>query len=357
MQGPTDDRETAAMRRAVALSASVGEATHPNPNVGAVVLGPGGEVVGEGRHERAGGPHAEVTALAAAGDRARGGTVVVTLEPCAHTGRTGPCTAALLAAGVARVVHAVADPTATAGGGADVLRAGGVEVVGGLLSDEAERANERWLTGVRRGRPFVVWKLASTLDGRVAAADGTSRWISSPESRAEAHRLRAEVDAVVAGAGTVRTDDPHLTVRDPDGVLAAEQPLRVVVDSHGRVPSGARVLDAAAVTWVATVAEVGAGPDGRVDLGALLAALHAKGHTYVLLEGGPTLAGGFLRAGLVDRVVAHLAPTLLGAGLPALSGTGIGTLADAVPLEVVDVSRSGADVRVVARPRRGPEEA
>jgi diaminohydroxyphosphoribosylaminopyrimidine deaminase/5-amino-6-(5-phosphoribosylamino)uracil reductase len=342
--------EEAAMRRAVALSASGGEATHPNPNVGAVVLDRDGEVVGEGRHERAGGPHAEVAALAQAGDRAAGGTVVCTLEPCAHTGRTGPCTEALLAAGVTRVVYAVDDPTAQAGGGGRRLRAAGVDVESGLLAADAERANERWLTGVRLGRPFVVWKVAASLDGRVAAADGTSRWISSSESRADAHRLRAECDVILAGVGTVLADDPALTVRDASGVAAGEQPLRVVVDSSGRTPRGARVLDDSAPTWVATAAELGAGPDGRVDLTALLRALHAKGHGLVLLEGGPTLAGAFVRAGLVDRVVAYLAPVLLGAGVPSLVGTGIGTLADGVRLEVTDVTRCGPDVRVVARP-------
>jgi diaminohydroxyphosphoribosylaminopyrimidine deaminase/5-amino-6-(5-phosphoribosylamino)uracil reductase len=347
------ETETAAMRRAVALSASVGEATRPNPNVGAVVLDAGGAIVGEGRHERAGGPHAEVAALRAAGDRARGGAVVVTLEPCAHTGRTGPCTEALLAAGVARVVYAVADETAEAGGGAAVLRSAGVDVEAGLLAGEAERANERWLTGVRLQRPFVVWKVAATLDGRVAAADGTSRWISSPESRLDAHRLRAECDTIVAGIGTVLADDPHLAVRDDQGRPVGEQPLRVVVDTSGRTPATARVRDGAAPTWVATAAELGHGPHGGVDLHALVKALWARDRTLVLLEGGPTLAGAFLRAGLVDRVVAYVAPVLLGDGVPALAGTGIGTLADGVGLDIVDVRRAGPDVRLTARPRQG----
>ena len=346
------DREATAMRRAVALAASVGEATRPNPNVGAVVLDASGLVVGEGRHERAGGPHAEVVALAAAGDRARGGTLVVTLEPCDHTGRTGPCTAAVLASGVRRVVLAVPDPTPQAGGGARRLRAAGVEVEVGLLAPEAEQANERWLTGVRRQRPFVVWKTAMTLDGRVAAADGTSRWISSTESRRDAHRLRAECDTIVAGVGTVLADDPALTVRDETGALAAEQPLRVVVDTHGRTPAAARVRDGSAPTWVATAGELGAGPDGGVDLTALLKQLWAQDRSLVLLEGGPTLAGGFWRAGLVDRIVAYLAPTLLGAGVPALAATGVTTLGDAVGLEIVDVARLGPDLRITARPGR-----
>ena len=211
------DSETAAMRRAVALSASVGERTSPNPNVGAVVLAPDGAVVGEGRHERAGGPHAEVVALAAAGERARGGTVVVTLEPCAHTGRTGPCADALLAAGVSRVVYAVADPTVAAAGGAARLAAAGVEVDGGVLADEAAAANERWLTAVRTQRPFVVWKVATTLDGKVAAPDGTSRWITSAEARFDVHRLRAECDAVVAGALVPALADDGSVGREDDG--------------------------------------------------------------------------------------------------------------------------------------------
>ncbi len=355
MDRPTetrDTRETDAMRRAVALSASVREATAPNPNVGAVVLDASGALVGEGRHERAGGPHAEVTALAAAGDRARGGTVLVTLEPCAHTGRTGPCAEALVAAGVARVVYAVADPNPVGAGGAAVLRAADVDVAGGLLADEAEAANERWLTGEREQRPFVVWKVAATLDGRVAAADGSSRWISSPESRADAHRLRAEVDTVVVGVGTALADDPALTVRDADNRPVGEQPLRVVVDSDGRTPATAQVLDVTGPSWLATGDEVGRDADGHVDLAALLSALHTRGSRYVLLEGGPTLAGAFVRAGLVDRVVAYLAPTLLGAGTPSLTGTGIGTLADAVPLDLLDSGRCGPDLRVVARPRQ-----
>ncbi|MGH8971289.1 MAG: bifunctional diaminohydroxyphosphoribosylaminopyrimidine deaminase/5-amino-6-(5-phosphoribosylamino)uracil reductase RibD [Actinomycetes bacterium] len=346
------ETETAAMRRAVELAARGQATTRPNPDVGAVVLDPAGEPVGEGWHERAGGPHAEVVALRAAGDRARGGTMVVTLEPCAHTGRTGPCTEAILDAGIRRVVHAVDDPTAQGGGGAARLCAAGVDVEGGVLADEAERVNERWLTVVRLGRPFVVWKVATTLDGRVAAADGTSRWISSPESRADAHELRAACDAIIAGVGTVLADDPQLTVRDADGRPTGPQPLRVIADTEGRTPDNAKVRDRAAETWVATAAELGRGTDGRLDLCALVAGLHARGRQQALLEGGPTLAGAFLRAGLVDRVVAYLAPALLGAGPSALSGTGITTLTDAVDLHIDDVRRVGPDVRVTARPVR-----
>ena len=347
--------ERTAMRRAVVLAAHGAGTVSPNPTVGCVLLGADGlTVVGEGWHERPGGPHAELAALRAAGGHARGGTAVVTLEPCAHVGRTGPCAEALIDAGVARVVYAVTDPNAAAAGGADLLRVAGVDVEGGVETGAAERGNEAWLTSVRLGRPYVVWKYASTLDGRSAAADGTSRWITSAAARADVHALRARSDAVMAGVGTVLADDPHLTVRDSDGGLAARQPLRVVVDTEGRTPSSARVLDAAAPTWVATGAEVGRGADGRADLHAVLQALRARDVVSVLLEGGPTLAGAFLEQRLVDRVVGYVAPALLGAGPPALSHAGIGSIADALRLELDDVGRVGPDLRLSARvPRKG----
>lgn len=328
--------------RAVELAAKGLGTTSPNPVVGCVVLDVDGNVVGEGWHERAGGPHAEVSALARAGERARGGTAYVTLEPCNHTGRTGPCAQALLDAGIARVVFAVPDPGALAGGGAERLRAAGVEVTGGVLAAEAERVNEAWLTAARSHRPHVTWKFAATLDGRSAAADGTSRWISSVESREQVHDLRRRVDAVVAGSGTVLADDPHLTAREPDGTSSPRQPLRVVLDRRGRVPATAKVHDAAAATLVSTAATPA----------ELLDDLHGKGVVSVLLEGGPTLAGAFLAAGLVDRVTAYVAPTLLGAGADALAGTGITTLTDAIGLDVDDVALVGGDVRVSGRPRR-----
>lgn len=345
-----DDVELAAMRRAVELAARGRATTLPNPVVGCVLLGENGEVVGEGWHERPGGPHAEVSALLQAGDRAKGGTAVVTLEPCNHTGRTGPCAQALVEAGIRRVVIAVPEPTGRADGGAEALQAAGVEVESGVLADEAERVNLPWLTAVRRGRPFVTWKFGATLDGRVAAADGSSRWITSEAARADVHRLRAECDAIVAGIGTVLADDPQLTVRPADGAVPGRQPLRVVVDSRGRTPQGARVLDDVAPTWVATAAEVGAGPDGRVDLVRLLAALFARDRRHLLLEGGPGLAGAFLAAGLVDRVVGYVAPALLGDGPAALTGAGVGTIADAIRLDLLDVTRIGPDLRIVARP-------
>jgi diaminohydroxyphosphoribosylaminopyrimidine deaminase/5-amino-6-(5-phosphoribosylamino)uracil reductase len=361
------ERETDAMRRALALAARGLGLTSPNPVVGCVVLDAHGRAVGEGWHKRAGGPHAEIHALAEAGDDARGGTAVVTLEPCNHTGRTGPCAQALLAAGIARVVYAVPDPTAAARGGAATLAAAGVDTASGVLATEAESVNAAWLTSVRLGRPHVHWKYAATLDGRIAAADGTSRWITSPQSRADVHRLRAESDAVLAGSGTLRTDNPHLAVRDVPG---AAQPLRVAVDTEGTaVRPGARILDGVARTLIAVAADVPAertdplaghaelirlprAADGRgLDLAALLAALHAREVRSVLLEGGPTLAGAFVAAGAVDRVTCYLAPALLGAGPQALGDSAIATMAQALRLDITEVTRTGPDLRITATPR------
>ncbi|MCK7625996.1 bifunctional diaminohydroxyphosphoribosylaminopyrimidine deaminase/5-amino-6-(5-phosphoribosylamino)uracil reductase RibD [Streptomyces sp. RS10V-4] len=363
------------MRRAIELAARGLGHTSPNPVVGCVVLDSAGRPAGEGWHRRAGGPHAEIHALRAAGERARGGTAVVTLEPCNHTGRTGPCAQALIDAGIARVVYAVPDPNPTATGGAVTLAAAGVDVVGGLLADEAAAGNEAWLTSVLRGRPFVLWKYAATLDGRIAAADGTSRWISSPESRADAHRLRAAADAVVVGSGTARADDPQLGVRIAGaGAGEISPPLRVVVDSGATaVKPGARVLDGTAPTLIAVAEDADTGhldglvpvvrlpraPQGRgLSLPALLQALHDREVRSVLLEGGPTLAGAFLAAGAVDKVVGYLAPVLLGAGPAAVGEAGITTIAQALRLDVTDTVRLGPDLRITAVPARParPEE-
>jgi len=342
------DAEAAAMHRALALAEVVRGRTSPNPAVGAVILDTAGTLVGEGSTAPAGGPHAEIRALAAAGAAARGGTAVVTLEPCNHSGRTGPCTEALLAAGVERVVYAVDDPNPLAAGGADRLREAGVDVVSGVERHAAASGALRpWLFAVRHGRPFVTWKFAATLDGRVAAADLTSRWITSAASRADVHALRRSVDAVLVGSGTVLVDDPHLTVRTAHDAAPEEhlpldhQPLRVVLDRRHRVPPDARVLDDAAPTVV-------------LDTAAprfALKALHDRGVRHVLLEGGPTLAGAFIEAQCVDEVVAYYAPALLGAGPAALGDAGIGTLADAVTLDIESVTRLGGDVKIVARPR------
>lgn len=351
--------EFAALHRAADLAGHGAATALPNPVVGCVLLSPGGWVVGEGFHERPGGPHAEVAALRAAGPFARGATAAVTLEPCNHSGRTGPCSEALIAAGVARVLVAVRDPWLPAAGGLARLRAAGVDVVdltGPAAADPSAAVaaavaaaldvNRVWLGAMRLGRPFVTWKVGMTLDGRVAAADATSRWITSPESRTDVHELRARVDTIMVGVGTVLADDPQLTVRDAHGEPVGRQPLRVVLDSSDRTPAGARVRDGAAETWVATAESAGAGPDGRVDPAAVLDELWRRGRRHVLLEGGPRLAAAFLDAGLVDEIVAYVAPALLGAGPSALAGGTVGTLADAHRADLVDVTRFGPDVRL-----------
>jgi diaminohydroxyphosphoribosylaminopyrimidine deaminase/5-amino-6-(5-phosphoribosylamino)uracil reductase len=354
--------ESAAMRRAIQLATSALGTTNPNPAVGAVVLDDHDETVAEGATSAAGGPHAEVVALAAAGERAAGGTLVVTLEPCRHHGRTGPCVDAIIAAGVRRVVFAVGDPTAAAAGGGEVLRAAGVDVAAGELAPDATHDLRPWLTAVRRRRPYVTWKYAATLDGRTAAADGTSRWITGPQARADVHRERAYADAVVVGIRTVLADDTVLTVRDWP---TQRQPLRVVVDGAARTPPSARILDDSAPTLIAVGEDApdgrvetlrGAGAEvvrlprreARVDLGALLAALHEREALIVLVEGGMTLAASFIRERLVDRVVGYHAPVLLGAGPPVLGDVGIDTLAAAQRLWVESVTPVGDDVRLVA---------
>ncbi|MEU3493616.1 bifunctional diaminohydroxyphosphoribosylaminopyrimidine deaminase/5-amino-6-(5-phosphoribosylamino)uracil reductase RibD [Kitasatospora cineracea] len=365
------------MRRAVELAAERLGLTGANPTVGCVVLDDRLRVVGEGSHRHDGEPHAEVVALAAAGTRARGGTAVVTLEPCAHTGRTGPCTEALRAAGVARVVYAVADPTPRAGGGAAVLAAAGIATEGGLLAAEATRANRYWLTNATRLRPWVTWKFGATLDGRIAAADGSSRWITSAAARADAHLLRARHGAVLVGAGTVRTDDPHLGVRHG---VAGPAPVRVVVAADpSRLPATARVFDGSARTLLAVpqrfaraaappgaeLLPIGppdsppddppAGSDGgsdggQVDPRALLSALLGLGIRSVLVEGGPRTAARLLAADCVDEAVGHLAPALLGAGPALLGDLGIATIGGALRWEFRAAEPVGPDLRVSVVP-------
>lgn len=341
----TTAAERDAMRRALTLAATPGVPLGPNPRVGCVLLDDAGRTVAEGFHRGAGTPHAEVDALAQVGS-ARGLTAVVTLEPCNHTGRTGPCSEALLTAGVRRVVFALDDPYPPARGGAQRLRDAGVEVESGPLAQEAARVNRGWLHGLTHGRPFVTWKLATSLDGRSAAADGTSRWVSNAASRRDTHRLRGEADVMMVGTGTVLVDGPQLTVRDADDrPLPREvQPLRVVVGERP-VPSGARVLDDDADTWVT----------GSRDLEAVLAELYDEGRRHVFLEGGPTLAGAFLRAGLVDEVVCYVAPMLVGDGLSSVVGLPFTTIGDALRLDVLDVTTLGdaphLDVRLMMTPR------
>lgn len=322
------------MRRALELSRTVLGTTSPNPPVGAVILDAHREIVGEGATQPPGGPHAEIVALEQAAGRGR--TAVVTLEPCHHIGRTGPCSEALLDAGIAEVVIACAEPTDLAHGGVQALRDAGVEVVTGLLEDEvADGPLAAWLHRQRTGRPFVTWKYAASLDGRSAAPDGSSRWITGPEARADVHRLRRQVDAVIVGIGTVLADDPELTTRPDPG----HQPLRVVLDRQDRTPADAKVRDDQAPSWIVT---------GDRDLPAVLKELADRDVVSVLLEGGPTLAGAFLRENLVDRVVGYIAPALLGAGPSALLDAGVGTIDDAIRLQLTDVTRLGSDVRITA---------
>ena len=321
--------EQAAMVRALALAASPGVPLGPNPRVGCVLLDDSGATVAEGHHRGAGSLHAEADALAQAGERARGTTAVVTLEPCAHTGRTGPCSVALRDAGVRRVVFAQADPNPVAAGGAALLRDGGVDVEQGLMVDEARAVNRVWTFAVEHGRPFVTWKFATTLDGRSAAADGTSRWVSSRAARLDTHRLRALCDAMLVGTNTVDVDDPQLTVRDEqDRPLPRErQPLRVVMGERD-LPATKRVFDDHAETLHLRTR----------DPETALKTLFARDRQHVFLEGGPTLAAAFLTAGLVDEIVAYVAPMLLGAGQQAVADLGITTIARAFRPVVTDVT-------------------
>ena len=355
------------MAVAVAAAAEAGLRASPNPTVGAVVSRPDGTVVATGVTEPVGGAHAEVVALHAAGDAARGSTLHVTLEPCAHHGRTPPCVDAVMAAGVGRVVVALTDPDRrTAGAGIARLQAAGIEVVVGPGADAARRLHRMYLTWRNTGRPFTTLKFASSLDGRVATATGESQWITGPEARAVAHRMRAAHDAVMVGIGTVLADDPELGARPPGG--AGRQPLRVIVDSRLRTPVGGRLLNAgsgagpvlvvaapgadtgrrrALEAAGATVLEVDAA-DGRVDLRALLVELGRRDVSSVFAEGGPTVLGSLVDTGLVDGVAAFLSPRLLGGegARAAVAGEGVSRLTEARPLVDVEVAFAGGDLVV-----------
>lgn len=327
----------AAMDDAIVYSRSALSLSRPNPAVGAVLIADDGTEIARGFTQQAGGAHAEIMALRAAGDAARGATAVVTLEPCNHTGRTGPCAQALVDAGVARVVYAVADPNPTASGGADRLRAAGIEVIGGVGEAAARSGPLRgWLFRGRHARPLVTVKLASTLDGRIAAPDGTSRWITGAPSRAHAHRQRSEIDAIIVGTGTVVADDPALTARQPDGSLAERQPIRVAM-GHRDLPVDAAIS--------------GPGGDFRHvrthDPAQVLAALGDA--TWVLVEGGPAVVGAFFDAGLVDEVQAYLAPAVLGAGASAVRSDVVSTLTDATRLHLAGVQQLGDDLLITCR--------
>jgi diaminohydroxyphosphoribosylaminopyrimidine deaminase / 5-amino-6-(5-phosphoribosylamino)uracil reductase len=355
------------MARAVALAEGGRGTVSPNPMVGAVLVRDG-RVVGEGFHRAAGLAHAEAVALAAAGELAAGATCYVTLEPCAHHGRTPPCADALVAAGVARVVAAVPDPDPRVGGaGLARLRAAGVAVEVGVGAGAAATQNAAYLTHRRLGRPRITLKAAASLDGKVAAPDGTSQWITGPAARADAHRLRAEADAVCVGAGTALADDPRLTVRLPGHT--GRQPLRVLVDAAGRVGTGGHLFDGEAETLVATTPAAPAAavdawkaagaevlmcepaPPGRgVDLHDLTRALGERGVLELLVEGGPRLQASLWAAGLADRLVWYLAPLAIGGQAPGLLGAGAATLADARRLRLASVDRLGDDLRLIAFP-------
>jgi diaminohydroxyphosphoribosylaminopyrimidine deaminase/5-amino-6-(5-phosphoribosylamino)uracil reductase len=369
------DREM--MARALRLARRGLYTTRPNPRVGCVLVRDG-EIVGEGWHERAGGPHAEVAALAQAGARARDATAYVTLEPCCHHGRTPPCTDALLAAGVKRVVAAMTDPNPrVAGAGFRLLRAAGVEVETDLLQAEAAALNRGFIQRQTEGRPYVRAKLAMTLDGRTAAADGGSRWITGTAARRDVQRLRAQSCAILTGIGTVLADDPALTLRPEELDLGELEchidkssippPWRVVADSRGRTPATARLLAAPGRVLIATADARHAAPraegrierrgfhgdHGRVDLAGLLGYLAQCQVNEVLLEAGAALNGALLQAGLIDELVIYVAPKLLGDRGRALFDLDAALAIDrAVPLAIEDLRAVGEDWRITARPRR-----
>jgi diaminohydroxyphosphoribosylaminopyrimidine deaminase/5-amino-6-(5-phosphoribosylamino)uracil reductase len=360
--------ETDAMRLALDL-ARLGEGdVNPNPLVGAVVLRDG-VVVGRGYHQRFGGPHAEVFALEEAGERARGATLVVTLEPCCHHGKTPPCTERIIEAGVRRVVYATADPNPLVSGrGAAHLREAGIDVDEGLLASEAREQNEIFARFVTTGRPFVQLKLAASLDGRIATRTGDSRWITGELSRTEAHRLRRRFSSVLVGVRTVLADDPELTVRHVPG----RSPIPIVLDPSGRVPTSARLFSAHESPIVATCSiprekEEALRSRGarvwhlcesarRLDLAQLLERLGAEGVDSVLVEGGGETAAAFLEAGLVDKVTTFLAPILIGGrdAVPAIGGVGADVIAHALRLERVTVRRFGDDLCITGYPPSTP---
>ncbi len=363
------------MRAALDLAESGRGYTTPNPLVGAVIVR-AGQMVGAGYHKQAGGPHAETFALQAAGEAARGADLYVTLEPCAHYGRTPPCADAVIAAGIRRVVLAMIDPDPrVCGKGAARLRQAGIEVVAGVCEMQARRQNAAYITRMTKHRPHVIWKSALTLDGHPATRTGASFWITGEEARRCAHTIRAWNDAIMVGAGTVLADDPQLTAR-PAGMDPAQvrQPARIIVDSHLRIPPTARCLDPAAPGRAIVATTTEAPPDktaalsaqgvevwqappvaGRVDLARLLADLHELEISSILLEGGPTLTGSFFDLGLVDQCMIFIAPLIFGGTLapPALGGSGVATPAQAVRLTQVRRRRCGADLLIMSDSRPG----
>jgi diaminohydroxyphosphoribosylaminopyrimidine deaminase/5-amino-6-(5-phosphoribosylamino)uracil reductase len=358
------------MGRALELAARGRYTTDPNPRVGCVLVR-GEEVVGEGWHVRAGGPHAEINALRAAGERAAGATAYVTLEPCCHYGRTPPCTEALIAAGVQRVVVAMEDPNPRVGGaGLQALQAAGIEVRSGVLAVEAERLNPGFVMRMRQGRPWVRCKLAMSLDGRTAMASGESRWITGEDARRDVHRWRALSSAIMTGVGTVLADDPSLTVRLGEGEPGSlRQPLRIILDTHLRTPPGARLLGLPGETLILTgipdrqrearlegngVSIVTLPMDGsRLDLAAVMAYLGRMEINEVHLEAGATLSGALLAAGRVDELLVYLAPHLMGDAARGLFRLpGLERMEQRIGLSISDIRAVGRDWRISATVNR-----
>ena len=331
-----------AMTRALELALK-GPVTGVNPQVGAVILNAEGELIGEGYHEGSGTDHAEVVAInqALKGESKlpQGSTAIVTLEPCNHTGKTGPCANALIEAGVSKVVFASSDPGDESSGGAETLRNAGIEVISGFHDDKANQQSRVWLTASKNKRPFVTLKWASSVDGRAAAQDGSSKWISGEESRADAHHRRSEVDAIMVGTGTALIDDPELTARKTDGSLYEQQPLRVILGER-ELPAGLRVFNEDAETLTLRTQSIH----------GALSELYEKGIKHVLVEGGPTLASRFVQLDLVDEFVIYLAPKLLGGDKLALGSIDVPSIQQAKDLEFLEVKNLGSDIQIIAKP-------
>lgn len=374
-RGKASDRDRRMMKRALAAAARGDGLTHPNPSVGAVVFR-GDRVLAVGTTRPPGGPHAEIVALERARRRfgaaaLRGASLAVTLEPCSFTGRTGPCTEAILEAGIARVVAGCRDPhPRVSGRGLARLRRAGVEVEAGVLEPECREKHRGFISVCERGRPFVTLKLAATLDGRIATQSGESRWITGAESRECVHRMRRMSDAVMVGSGTAIADDPELTARRGDRLVRA--PIRVLIDGGLRVPTTARMFGEIGEAWIvcgrgvgqgaapraARIFEVARDPEGHVDLREALAKLAEAGLTTVLVEGGGELAAALLRAELVDEVHWFLAPRLIGGdGRSALGALALARLGDALVLESLRIERSGPDLHLSGRLARRKESA
>jgi diaminohydroxyphosphoribosylaminopyrimidine deaminase / 5-amino-6-(5-phosphoribosylamino)uracil reductase len=329
---------TVAMQRAIALSEKGLGKCAPNPIVGALILDASGKIVSEGFHDRMSSKdHAEVVAIASAGNLAKGATMVVTLEPCNHIGSTGPCTQAIIDSGISTVVFAVSDPNVVAAGGADALRTTGIKVVDGVLAREAAYANRAWLTKIQKSRPYFVWKVATTLDAKIAASDGTSKWISNEVSRSDVQRLRRESDAILVGTNTVIVDNPHLIPRGEFSGFSSN-PIRIIF-GVGNVPADSKVFDSAAETVQIK----------SRDLSELVSKLNELNVNQVFVEAGTTLASVMVAGGLLDELVIYQAPALLGSGKPFFADDSVSTIEDQMRLEHISTEVLAGDVKSVYR--------